>query len=114
MHKWGFKQKVPQKVHVNTASKQEKERFKKEPELYGYSKKKMDLLWYLLMNHSSSYDSLVRKVWIRKDERPVVRITGSHKESVLFGATSLEGKQHYLDSMIGSIKYIFRLSKTDT
>jgi transposase len=39
------------------------------------------------------YDSLVRKVWIRKDERPVVRITGSHQESVLFGATSLEGKQ---------------------
>ena len=39
------------------------------------------------------YDSLVRKVWIRKDERPVVRIMGSHQESVLFGATSLEGKQ---------------------
>ena len=39
------------------------------------------------------YDSLVRRVWIRKDERPVVRITGSHQESVLFGATSLEGKQ---------------------
>ena len=39
------------------------------------------------------FDSLVRRVWIRKDERPVVRITGSHQESVLFGATSLEGKQ---------------------
>ena len=39
------------------------------------------------------YDSLVRKVWISKNERPVVRITGSHQESVLFGATSLEGKQ---------------------
>ena len=39
------------------------------------------------------YDSLIRRVWIRKDERPVVRITGSHQESVLFGATSLEGKQ---------------------
>ena len=39
------------------------------------------------------YDSLVRKVWIKHDERPVVRITGSHQESVLFGATSLEGKQ---------------------
>ena len=32
-------------------------------------------------------------VWISKNERPVVRITGSHQESVLFGATSLEGKQ---------------------
>jgi len=34
MHKWGFKQKVPRKVHVNTASKEEKERFKKQPEGY--------------------------------------------------------------------------------
>ena len=34
MHKWGFKQKVPRKVHVNTASKKEKERFKKEQERY--------------------------------------------------------------------------------
>ena len=25
------------------------------------------------------YDSLVRKVWIRKNERPVVKITGSHQ-----------------------------------
>ncbi|MGZ5509727.1 MAG: transposase [Nitrososphaeraceae archaeon] len=35
----------------------------------------------------------MRRVWIKHDERPVVRITGSHKESVLFGATSLEGNQ---------------------
>jgi len=34
MHKWGFKQKVPRKVHVNTASNEEKERFKKQPERY--------------------------------------------------------------------------------
>jgi transposase len=39
------------------------------------------------------YDSLVRKVWIKKDARPVVKIIGSHQESVLFGAISLEGKQ---------------------
>ena len=40
------------------------------------------------------FDSLVRRVWIKKDERPVVRITGSHQESVLFGSIiSLEGKQ---------------------
>jgi putative transposase len=32
LRRWGFKQKVPRKVHVNTASKQEKERFKKEYE----------------------------------------------------------------------------------
>jgi hypothetical protein len=34
MHKWGFKQKVPKKVHVNTASKEEKKRSKKEQERY--------------------------------------------------------------------------------
>ena len=34
MHKWGFKQKVPRKTHVNTASREEKERFKKEQERY--------------------------------------------------------------------------------
>jgi hypothetical protein len=30
----GFKQKVPRKVHVNTASREEKEHFKKEQERY--------------------------------------------------------------------------------
>jgi putative transposase len=30
LYKWGFKQKVPRKVHVNTASKEEKEEVKKE------------------------------------------------------------------------------------
>jgi putative transposase len=29
LRKWGFKQKVPRKVHVNTASQEEKEDFKK-------------------------------------------------------------------------------------
>jgi transposase len=29
LHKWGFKQKIPRKVHVNTASEEEKEQFKK-------------------------------------------------------------------------------------
>ncbi len=29
LRKWGFKQKVPRKVHVNTASQEEKEMFKK-------------------------------------------------------------------------------------
>jgi transposase len=29
LRKWGFKQKVPRKMHVNTASKEEKEAFKK-------------------------------------------------------------------------------------
>ena len=29
LHKWGFKQKVPRKVHINTASLEEKDAFKK-------------------------------------------------------------------------------------
>jgi transposase len=39
------------------------------------------------------FDSLVRKVWIYKDSRPVVTITGSHRNFCIFGAISLEGKQ---------------------
>ena len=44
------------------------------------------------------YDSLVRRVWVDGKKRPVVRATGSHKHSCIFGALSLEGKQifrHY-------------------
>ena len=29
LRKWGFKQKVPRKVHINTASKEERDDFKK-------------------------------------------------------------------------------------
>jgi len=39
------------------------------------------------------YDSLVRKVWIFRNTRPVVRITGSHQQSSLFGTISLDGRQ---------------------
>jgi hypothetical protein len=39
------------------------------------------------------YDSLVRRVWIDKEKRLVVRVTGSHKHLCLFGAVSMEGKQ---------------------
>ena len=34
LRKWGFKQKVPRKVHVNTASTEEKNDFKKRPVRY--------------------------------------------------------------------------------
>lgn len=34
LRRWGFKQKVPRKVHVNTATKEEKEEFKKRPARY--------------------------------------------------------------------------------
>ena len=49
------------------------------------------------MNHSS-FMNLVRRVWINKDKRPIVRVTGSHQLSCIFGALSMEGKQlfrHY-------------------
>ena len=39
------------------------------------------------------YDSLVRRVWIDAKKRPVVRISGSHELSCLFGAVSMDGKQ---------------------
>jgi len=34
LHKWGFKLKVPRKIHINTASKEQKETFKKERRKY--------------------------------------------------------------------------------
>lgn len=35
LRKWGFKQKVPRKIHINTAaSKEEKEEFKKRQNRY--------------------------------------------------------------------------------
>ena len=36
LRKWGFKQKVPRKVHVNTASLEEKEAFKKRSQKYSW------------------------------------------------------------------------------
>jgi DDE superfamily endonuclease len=39
------------------------------------------------------YDSLVRRVWIDIEKRPVVRVTGSHEYSCLFGAISIDRKQ---------------------
>ncbi|HEY6534604.1 MAG TPA: hypothetical protein VIY08_02165 [Candidatus Nitrosocosmicus sp.] len=39
------------------------------------------------------YDSLVRRVWIDESKRPIVRVTGSHKHSCIFGAISIDGKQ---------------------
>jgi hypothetical protein len=40
------------------------------------------------------YDSLVRRVWIDKEnKRPIVRITSSHQHSCVFGAVGMEGKQ---------------------
>jgi len=35
------------------------------------------------------YDSLVRRVWIEQDKRPIVRITGSHQYSCIFGTKNI-------------------------
>ena len=49
------------------------------------------------------YDSLVRRVWIDENKRPIVRVTGSHKHSCIFGAISIEGNNSYSDSTINSM-----------
>lgn len=46
------------------------------------------------MSHFSSLTLLLERYGlIKKDSRPVVTVTGSHKHSCIFGAISLEGKQ---------------------
>ena len=46
------------------------------------------------MNRSFSLIRLSGKyVWVNKNTRPVVIVSGSHKHSCLFGALSLDGRQ---------------------
>ena len=59
-------------------------RWNKEKRIYG------SIAWWIIFFF---YDSLVRRVWIDKNKRPIVRVTGSHKHSCTFGAVSIEGKQ---------------------
>jgi putative transposase len=54
LRKWGFKQKVPRKVHVNTASLEEKEDFKKRMPRY---------LW--LYSNSNNNSKIKRKKALR-------------------------------------------------
>ena len=100
LRKWGFKQKVPRKVHVNTASAEEKEAFKKRSPRYLWIEQaaaaaaaRTEFTIVSLDESFFFYDSLVRRVWIDENKRPVVRVTGSHKHSCIFGAISMEGKQ---------------------
>ncbi len=39
------------------------------------------------------YDTLVRRVWIEEEKRPVIRTTGSHRHSCLFGDIDIKGQQ---------------------
>jgi hypothetical protein len=92
LHKWGFKQKVPRKIHVITASKNEKDAFKKEHRKMldnlpkGFTTVSLDESFFF-------FDSFVRKMWIQENARPVVTVTGSHRHFCMFGTISLEGKQ---------------------
>ncbi|GIU71234.1 MAG: hypothetical protein KatS3mg003_0736 [Candidatus Nitrosocaldaceae archaeon] len=39
------------------------------------------------------YDVIVKKVWIYKDYRPIVKIIGSHNKTFVFGSLSIDNKQ---------------------
>jgi len=39
------------------------------------------------------YDCVIRFVWALKGSRPIVKITGSHDKTFVFGALSLDGRQ---------------------
>ena len=95
---------MPRKVHVNTASLEEKEAFKKRLQnrylwisiLKNKNKNKNKTLGFTVVSLDESfffYDSLVRRVWIEQDKRPIVRVTGSHQRSCVFGAINMEGNQ---------------------
>jgi transposase len=56
-------------------------------------KRKKDFTIVSLDESFFFYDSLVKRVWIEEGKRPVVRITGSHQYSCLFGAVDIKGKQ---------------------
>ena len=58
-----------------------------------YQKEKENFAIVSLDESFLFYDSLVRRVWIDSKKRPMVRVTGSHKHSCLFGAISMDGKQ---------------------
>ncbi len=113
LRKWGFKQKVPRKLHINTASTEEKEKFKKRQNRYLWinnnSNNKMKRKnGFIIVSVDESfffYDFLVKRVWIERYKRPIIRVTGSHQHSCIFGAISIEGKKRtiYSDSTMYSI-----------
>ncbi len=61
------------------------------------------------------HDSLVRRVWIEKNKRSVVRVTRTHRHSCLFGAIDIKGQQIFCgqydkfnsdDTFLNSLKVI--------
>ena len=45
--------------------------------------------------YSSIYDAIVKSVWAYKDYRPIVRVTGSHQRTCVFGALGIDGRQFF-------------------
>jgi hypothetical protein len=92
---------VPRKVHINTASPEEKDNFKKKTTEQIFVDRQQQQQqkeeWFIRRYYGKSiffYDCLVRMgVWIDENKRPLVRVTGSHQHSCIFGAVSIEGNQ---------------------
>ena len=99
LHKWGFKQKVPRKVTCKYCIFGRERCFQKKTEqifmdIQQKQQKQQKQDGFTIVSTDESfffYDYLVRRVWIKQDKRPVVRVTGSHQHSCIFGAISLEG-----------------------
>ena len=118
LRKWGFKQKVPRKVHVKHCIFRGKRGIQKKVTEILVDKhiqeqeQEQDAVEFTVVSLDESfffYDFLVRRVWIVQDKRPIVRVTGSHQRSCVFGAISMEGKEEeekkrrrssYSDSMM--------------
>ena len=62
---------------------------KDQPDTCGYPTPKERVCHSIFRRIFLLHDSLVRRVWIDAKKRPVVRITGSHELSCLFGAVSM-------------------------
>jgi hypothetical protein len=124
IRKWGFKQKeVPRKVlHVNTASKEEKHNFKKRLPRYLWISSSYRETGFAVVSLDESFFSFMilsnkTGFWIEENKRPIVRITGSHKYSCIFGAISMKGNQLFRDSMYDLFNgdtHIPQLSKEST
>ncbi len=50
------------------------------------------------LDESFFFTNIVRRVWINENKIPIVRVTGSHQRSCIFGAVSVEGKHLFRQS----------------
>ncbi|HET7283362.1 MAG TPA: hypothetical protein VFI70_01635 [Nitrososphaeraceae archaeon] len=66
----------------------------------GFQKRTKEVLDTLPVRFTAA---IVRRVWIYRNNRPVIKVTDSHKHSCLFGAISLK-EINYFGSMIVLMK----------